>query len=80
MLSRNRSIKLQAQPFILFGQVHIVTLLIILFLCLGIPKYLNRSSGETTKRFGYILAALLLIDLMCKPYYLSIFGLSLIHI
>ena len=34
MLSRNRSIKLQAQPFILFGQVHIVTLLIILLTAL----------------------------------------------
>ena len=74
MLSRNRLIKLQAQPFILFGQVHIVTLMIIFFLCLAIPKYLNNSSWEITKKFGYVLATLLLVDLMCKPYYLSTFG------
>jgi uncharacterized membrane protein YwaF len=60
---------MEAEPFILFGTGHLITLLIVLLITLLVPLFLKKTSSKTKDWFGYLLALTLLLDFLVKPYY-----------
>ena len=60
---------MEAEPFILFGTGHLITLLIVSLITLLVPLFLKKTSSKTTAWFGYFLALTLLLDFLVKPYY-----------
>ena len=60
---------MEAEPFILFGKGHLITLLIILLITLLVPLFFKKTSSKTKDWFGYFLALTLLLDFLVKPYY-----------
>ena len=60
---------MEAEPFILFGTGHLITLLIILLITLLVPLFFKKTSSKTKDLFGYFLALTLLLDFLIKPYY-----------
>jgi len=64
---------MEAEPFILFGTSHLLTLLVVLLVTILVPLFFKKSSSKTKEWFGYALALILLIDFLVKPYYWSHF-------
>ena len=64
---------MEAEPFILFGISHLITLLIVLLITILVPLFFKKTSSKTKDWFGYTLASILLIDFLVKPYYWSQF-------
>mgnify|MGYP001185555150 CR=1 FL=1 len=60
---------MEAEPFILFGTGHLITLLVVLLIIIIVPLFFKKTSSKTKDLFGYTLASILLIDFLIKPYY-----------
>ena len=60
---------MEAQPFILFGVHHLITLLTVLMVTILVPFYFKQFSKNIRDGFGYFLAAILICDFLAKPYY-----------
>ena len=59
---------MEAEPFILFGTDHLLAILAVILISLLVPHYLKKTSLATKKRFGYVLACLLILNELVKPY------------
>ena len=60
---------MEAEPFILFGTGHFITLLIVLLTTILVPLFFKKAPSKTKDSFGYFLATILLVDFLVKPYY-----------
>lgn len=64
---------MEAQPFILFGVHHLITLLVVLVVTILVPLFFKKFLNNIRDKFGYFLAAILICDFLIKPYYWSHF-------
>ena len=72
---------MEAEPFILFGTDHLLAILAVILISLLVPHYLKKTSQATKKRFGYVLAYILILNELVKPYYhTQFFGYDLLNV
>ena len=72
---------MEAEPFILFGKEHILAILIVFLTAILLPVYLKKTSTIIKHRFGYILASILILNELIKPYYhTQFFGYDLLRV
>ena len=64
---------MEAEPFILFGTDHIVAILAVILTAILVPFFLNKTSVKTKHLVGSILASVLILNELLKPYYWSQF-------
>ena len=72
---------MEAEPFILFGTDHLLAILAVILISTLVPHYLKKTSLATKKRFGYVLAYILILNELVKPYYhTQFFGYDLLNV
>jgi len=72
---------MEAEPFILFGTDHLLAILAVILISILVPNYLKKTSLITKKRFGYVLACILIFNELIKPYYhTQFFGYDLLKV
>ena len=72
---------MEAEPFILFGTDHLLAILTVILISILVPHYLKKTSLATKKRFGYVLAYILILNELVKPYYhTQFFGYDLLNV
>ena len=72
---------MEAEPFILFGTDHLLAILAVILISILVPYYLKKTSQATKKRFGYVLAYILILNELVKPYYhTQFFGYDLLNV
>ena len=72
---------MEAEPFILFGTDHLLAILAVILISILAPHYLKKTSQATKKRFGYVLAYILILNELVKPYYhTQFFGYDLLNV
>ena len=72
---------MEAEPFILFGTDHVLAILAVILISIIVPHYLKKTSLITKKRFGYVLACILILNELVKPYYhTQFFGYDLLKV
>jgi len=72
---------MEAEPFILFGREHIIAIFTVILTAILLPVYLKKTSEKIKYRFGYILASILILNELIKPYYWSqFFGYDLLRV
>ena len=72
---------MEAEPFILFGTDHLLAILTVILISTLVPHYLKKTSLATKKRFGYVLAYILILNELVKPYYhTQFFGYDLLKV
>ena len=72
---------MEAEPFILFGTDHLLAILAVILISILVPHYLKKTSFITKKRFGYVLACILILNELVKPYYHThFFGYDLLKV
>ena len=72
---------MEAEPFILFGTDHLLAILAVILISILVPHYLKKTSLTTKKRFGYVLAYILILNELVKPYYhTQFFGYDLLNV
>ena len=72
---------MEAEPFILFGTDHLLAILAVILISILVPHYLKKTSLATKKRFGYVLAYILILNELVKPYYhTQFFGYDLLNV
>ena len=72
---------MEAEPFILFGTDHLLAILTVILISTLVPHYLKKTSLATKKRFGYVLAYILILNELVKPYYhTQFFGYDLLNV
>ncbi len=72
---------MEAEPFILFGTDHLLAILAVILISILVPYYLKKTSLIIKKRFGYILASILILNELVKPYYhTQFFGYELLKV
>ena len=72
---------MEAEPFILFGTDHLIAILAVILISIVVPHYLKKTSLTIKKRFGYILAFILILNELVKPYYhTQFFGYDLLKV
>ena len=72
---------MEAEPFILFGTDHLLAILTVILISILVPHYLKKTSLATKKRFGYVLAYILILNELVKPYYhTQFFGYDLLKV
>ena len=72
---------MEAEPFILFGKEHVLAILIVFLTAILLPVYLKKTSTIINHRFGYILASILILNELIKPYYhTQFFGYDLLRV
>ena len=72
---------MEAEPFILFGTDHLLAILAVILISTLVPHYLKKTSLATKKRFGYVLAYILILNELVKPYYhTQFFGYDLLKV
>ena len=64
---------MEAEPFILFGTDHIVAILAVILTAILVPFCLKKTSVKTKHLVGSILASVLILNELLKPYYWSQF-------
>ena len=60
---------MEAEPFILFGTDHVLAILAVILISIVVPYYLKKMPLISKKRFGYVLACILILNELVKPYY-----------
>ena len=72
---------MEAEPFILFGREHLLTILVVFLTAILLPVYLKKTSTRIKHQFGYILASILILNELIKPYYhTQFFGYDLLEV
>ena len=72
---------MEAEPFILFGTDHLLAILAVILISIVVPYYLKKMSLISKKRFGYVLACILILNELVKPYYhTQFFGYDLLKV
>ena len=72
---------MEAEPFILFGTDHLIAILAVILISILVPHYLKKTSLTAKKRFGYVLAYILILNELVKPYYhTQFFGYDLLNV
>ena len=72
---------MEAEPFILFGTDHLLAILTVILISILAPHFLKKTSQATKKRFGYVLAYILILNELVKPYYhTQFFGYDLLNV
>ena len=72
---------MEAEPFILFGTDHLLAILAVILISILVPHYLKKTSPAAKKRFGYVLAYILILNELVKPYYhTQFFGYDLLNV
>ena len=72
---------MEAEPFILFGTDHLLAILAVILISILVPYYLKKTSQATKKRFGFVLAYILILNELVKPYYhTQFFGYDLLNV
>ena len=72
---------MEAEPFILFGTDHLLAILAVILISILVPHYLKKTSLAAKKRFGYVLAYILILNELVKPYYhTQFFGYDLLNV
>ena len=72
---------MEAEPFILFGKDHLLAILSVILTAIFFPLFLKQASATIKHRFGYILACILILNELIKPYYhTQFFGYDLLNV
>ncbi len=72
---------MEAEPFILFGRDHLFAISTVILIAIFFPLYLRQLSTIFKVRFGYILACILILNELIKPYYhTQFFGYDLLRV
>ena len=72
---------MEAEPFILFRREHLLTIFVVFLTAILLPMYLKKTSTIIKHRFGYILASILILNELIKPYYhTQFFGYALLRV
>ena len=72
---------MEAEPFILFGTDHLIAILAVILISIVVPYCLKNTSLTAKKRFGYVLACILILNELVKPYYhTQFFGYDLLKV
>ena len=72
---------MEAEPFILFGKDHLLAVSAVILTAIFFPLYLRQVSPAFKLRFGYILACILILNELIKPYYhTQFFGYDLFRV
>ena len=72
---------MEAEPFILFGTDHLLAILAVILISLVVPYYLKKTPLITKRKFGYVLACILILNELVKPYYhTQFFGYDLLKV
>ena len=64
---------MEAEPFILFGTDHLLAILLVILTAIFLPGLLKKVTKSTQYWFGIILASVLPLNELLKPYYWSQF-------
>ena len=64
---------MEAEPFILFGTDHLLAILLVILTAIFLPVLLKKVTRSAQYWFGIILASVLTLNELLKPYYWSQF-------